>query len=412
MWLQSGKELPQSDAPQPSPGLAEVETEPGADSRSQQEDLRMMNTCSNYSGRWRLIFHFLTPYNKFPDTLSSSRNSTEQEEKLLEVLRRHKKAIGWTLTNLPWINPSICMHKILFEEDALSQRLNPTLLDVVKKEVTKLLAVGIIYPISDSQWVSPIQVVPKKSRMTVIKNWQDEMLNQATRKDHFPLLFVDQVLEKLVGYMQIHIALVDQHKTTFTCLFGTFAYTRMLFRLCSAPNTFQRCMISIFSDLLEDYMEVFMDDFMVYAESFEACLDNLSRVLRRCVDSNLVLNFEKCHFMVTKGIILGHLVLARGIELDKAKINAIFSLPNPASLREVRSFLGHEGFYRQFIKDFSKIALTLSKLLQKDADFVFNQPYVDAFQELKRRLTFTPILKAPNWVLQLHARSSPRPTSW
>ncbi|RDX85329.1 hypothetical protein CR513_33499, partial [Mucuna pruriens] len=128
----------------------------------------------------------------------------EQEDKLLKVLRQHKKAIG-----------------ILMEDDIKpirqqQRRLNPTILDVVKKEVTKLLVAGIIYPISDSQWVSLVQVVPKKSGMTVMKNQQDELvptriqnswrvcidyrrLNQATRKDHFPLPFIDQVLEKLSG---------------------------------------------------------------------------------------------------------------------------------------------------------------------------------------------------------------------
>ncbi|RDX65068.1 Retrovirus-related Pol polyprotein from transposon opus, partial [Mucuna pruriens] len=111
-----------------------------------------------------------------------------------------------------------------------------------------------------------------------------------------------------------------------------------------------------------DCMEVFMDDFTVYADSFEACLSNLSRVLKRCIDTNLVLNFEKCHFMVTEGIVLGHLVSNRGIEVDKAKIDVITSLPNPASVREVRSFLGHASFYRRFIKNFSKLALPLSKL--------------------------------------------------
>ncbi|RDY06962.1 Retrovirus-related Pol polyprotein from transposon opus, partial [Mucuna pruriens] len=105
-------------------------------------------------------------------------------------------------------------------------------------------------------------------------------------------------------------------------------------------------MISIFSDLLEDCMEVFMDDFTIYDESFEAYLDNLSRVLHRCIDSNLVLNFEKCHFMVTKGIVLGHLVSARGIKVDKAKIDVISSLPNPAFVWEVHLFLSHVGFYR------------------------------------------------------------------
>ncbi|RDX85484.1 Retrovirus-related Pol polyprotein, partial [Mucuna pruriens] len=134
----------------------------------------------------------------------------EQEEKLLKVLRQHRKAIGWKLSDLPGINPSICMHRILMEEDIKpirqqQRRLNPTLLDVVKKEVTRLLTVGIIYPISDSQWVSPMQVVPKKSGMTVMKNQHDELrvcidyrrLNQATRKDHFALPFIDQMLEKI-----------------------------------------------------------------------------------------------------------------------------------------------------------------------------------------------------------------------
>ncbi|RDY13901.1 Retrovirus-related Pol polyprotein from transposon 17.6, partial [Mucuna pruriens] len=350
----------------------------------------------------------------------------EQEDKLLEVLRQHKKAIGWKLSNLLGINPSIYTHRILMEEEVKpirqqQRRLNPTILDVVKKEVTKLLAAGIIYPISDSQWVSPVQVVPKKSGMTVMKNQQDELvptriqnswrvcidyrrLNQATRKNHFPLPFVDQVLEKLSGkfhycfldrfsgYMKIHIAPEDQHKTTFTCPFGTFAYTRMPFGLCNAPSTFQRCMTSIFSDLLQDCMKVFMDDFTVYADSFEACLSNLSKVLKRCIDTNLVLNFEKCHFMVAEGIVLGHLV-------DKSKIDVITSLPNPAFMLEVRSFLGHVGFYRRFIQNFSKLSLPLSKLLQKDVEFNFDQPCTEAFQELKSRLTSTPILQAQNWAL-------------
>ncbi|RDY01279.1 Retrovirus-related Pol polyprotein from transposon 17.6, partial [Mucuna pruriens] len=196
--------------------------------------------------------------------------------------------------------------------------------------------------------------------------------------------------------MQIHIAPVDQHNTTFTYQFGTFAYSRMPFGLCNAPSTFQCCMTSIFSNLLQDCMEVFMDDFTVYSDSFDACLENLSKVLRRCIDTNLVLNFEKCHFMVTEGIMLGHLVSNKNIEVDKSKIDIISSLPNPASVREIRSFLGHAGFYRRFIKNFNKLALPLSRLLQKDVDFNFDQPCIEAFQELKNRLTSAPILQAPN----------------
>ncbi|RDX97904.1 Retrovirus-related Pol polyprotein from transposon 17.6, partial [Mucuna pruriens] len=103
--------------------------------------------------------------------------------------------------------------------------------------------------------------------------------------------------------------------------------------------------------------------------------------------------------MVTEGIMLGHLVSSRGIEVDKAKIDIITCLPNPTSMREVRLFLGHDGFYKRFIKNFSKIALLLSKLLQKDVEFVFNKECIQAFEELKTRLTSTPILQAPNWEL-------------
>ncbi|RDY14386.1 Retrovirus-related Pol polyprotein from transposon 17.6, partial [Mucuna pruriens] len=228
-------------------------------------------------------------------------------------------------------------------------------------------------------------------------------LNQATHKDYFPLPFIYQVLEKLARkshyyfldgfsrYMQIHIAPEDQHKTTFTCPFGTFVCTRMPFGLCNVPSTFQCCMTSIFSKLVQDCMEVFMDDFTVYTDSFDACLENLSKVLTRCIDANLVLNFEKWHLMVTVGIMLGHLVSNKAIEVDKSKIDTITSLPNPASVWEVRSFLGHARFYRRFIKNFNKIALPLSKLLQKDVEFNFDQPYIEAFQELKNRLTSVPI---------------------
>ncbi|RDX82739.1 Retrovirus-related Pol polyprotein, partial [Mucuna pruriens] len=146
-------------------------------------------------------------------------------------------------------------------------------------------------------------------------------------------------------------------------------------------------------------MEVFMDDFTVYADSFDACLENLSKVLTRCMDTNLVFNFEKCHFMVTEGIVLGHLVSNRGIKVDKSKIDINTSLPNPTFVREVRSFLGHAGFYKRFIKNFNKIALPLSKLLQKDVEFKFDQPCIEIFQELKKRLTSAPILQAPNWDL-------------
>ncbi|CAN6707319.1 unnamed protein product [Malus baccata var. baccata] len=184
---------------------------------------------------------------------------------------------------------------------------------------------------------------------------------------------------------QIVIAPDDQEKTTFTCPFGTFAYRRMPFGLCNAPATFQRCMI-LWKRLLS-----------VFGDSFDGCLENLTIILKRCVETNLVLTWEKCHFMVRQGIVLGHIVSERGIEVDKSKIDLIRYLPSPTSVQEIRSFLGHAGFYRRFIKDFSKISNPLCRLLQKDVAFDFNEECEKAFNHLKEMLTSAPIIVPPDW---------------
>ena len=300
--------------------------------------------------------------------------------------------------------------------------------EVVKKEVLKLLDVGVIYPIADSKWVSPTQVVPNKSGVTVVENENNELiptrvtsgwrvcidyrkLNAGTRKDHFPLPFVYQMLERVTGhefycfldgysgYNQIEIALEDQEKTTFTCPFGTFTFRKMPFGLCNTPGTFQRFMMGIFSDMIEIILEIFMDDFSVFGDSYEECLENLRRVLARCQEKNLVLNCEKCHFMVTQGIVLGNIVSKNGIEVDKAKVYLISNLPTPKCVRDIRSFLGHVGFYRIFIKDFSAIARPLCNLLAKDVPFAWSQACEAAFDKLKTMLVSPPIMRSPNWNL-------------
>ncbi|KAH9716757.1 hypothetical protein KPL71_021569 [Citrus sinensis] len=206
-------------------------------------------------------------------------------------------------------------------------------------------------------------------------------------------------LDGYSGYNQILIAPKDQEKTTFTCSFGTFAYRRMPFGLCNAPATFQRCMLSIFSDMVEQFLEVFMDDFSVFGDSFDQCLHHLTLVLQRCIEKNLVLNWEKCHFMVKQGIVLGHIISSKCIEVDKAKVDLISNLPPLKIVREVRSFLGHAGFYRRFIKDFSKVSRPLCNLLAKDVPFIFNDSCLVAFEKLKQLLTSSPIIQAPNWSL-------------
>nr|GFB35739.1 DNA-directed DNA polymerase [Tanacetum cinerariifolium] len=291
------------------------------------------------------------------------------------------------------IDPRFCTHKILMEEDykpaiQSQRRVNSKIHDVIKKEVIKLLDAGMIYLIFDGPWVSPIHCVPKKGGITIVANENNELiltrlvtgwrvcidyrkLNDATRKDHFPLPFIDQMLERLagnkfycfldgfLGYFQIPTDPQDQEKTTFTCPYGTFAYRRMPFGLFNAPD----------------------------------------KMLKRREDTNLVLNWKKCHFMCKEGIVLGHKISKSGIEVDRAKVDVIAKLPHPTTVKGVRSFLGHAGFYRRFIQDFSKIARPMTRLLEKETPFVFSKECVNAFDTLKKKLTEAPILVVLDWNL-------------
>ncbi|GJW59792.1 reverse transcriptase domain-containing protein [Tanacetum coccineum] len=231
--------------------------------------------------------------------------------------------------------------------------------EVVRKGIMKLLDTGIIYPIADSPWVSPIHRVPKKEGITVVTNENDELV---------PIRTVT-------------------------------GWRANAFRAMQCPATFQRCMLAIFHDMIKESVEVFMDDFSVFGDSFDKCLKYLDKMLQCCKDAHLVLNWEKCHFMVKEGIVIGHKVSGAGLEVDKAKINVISKLPPPTNIKVVRSFLGHAGFYRRFIKYFSKIARPITKLLEKDTPFKFNNECQKAFEILKEKLTCAPVIIRPNWNL-------------
>nr|XP_034903990.1 uncharacterized protein LOC118041005 [Populus alba] len=278
-----------------------------------------------------LKYAFLGEDESYPIVISS-KLSIEQEQELLRVVRKHKKAIGWTITDLKGISPLLCTHRIYLEEEAKSvrqmqRRLNPNMKEVVRGEVLKLLDAGIIYPIANSKWVSPTQVVPKKSGVTVVKNENNELVPTRIQ----------------IGW-----------------------------RMCI------------------DYL---------YGDSYELCLMHLDKVLERCEESNLVLNWEKCHFMVTHGIVLGHIVSSKGIEVDKSKIEVIQKLPTPRTVKDVRSFLGHAGFYQRFIHSFSTIAKPLCNLLSQDVQFDWTSKCQEAFEKLKGLLTTAPIMQAPDWSL-------------
>ncbi|XP_070050106.1 uncharacterized mitochondrial protein AtMg00860-like [Nicotiana tomentosiformis] len=196
-------------------------------------------------------------------------------------------------------------------------------------------------------------------------------LNDATRKDHHSLLLIKCSrrwldTDAIASWMGIQ---------------ATIRYTlpqKMLRRSHSLAR------------------QVFVDDFTFFGEDFEDCLMNLKLVLERCEDTHLVLNWEKCHFMVKEGIILGHKVTAHGIEVDRAKVDVIARIPPPTSVKNIRSFLGHAGFYRRFIKNFSNITRPLTTLLAKDANFIFNVECLRAFVSLKEKLVSAHIMVTPD----------------
>ncbi|GKA67727.1 reverse transcriptase domain-containing protein [Tanacetum coccineum] len=283
-----------------------------------------------------LEYTFLEGDNKLPVIIAKDL-SVEEKAALIKVLKSHKRAIAWKLSGIKGINPEFYTHKILMEEDyepaVQHQRLvNPKIHDVIKKEVEKLLDAGLIYPISDSPWVSPVHCVPKKGGFTVVENDENELiptrlvtgwcvcidyqkLNDATRKDHFLLPFMDQILERLAG-----------------------------------------------------------NEYYCFLDGKES-------------------------FMVKEGIVLGHKISKNRIEVNKAKVDVIAKLPHPTTVKGVRSFLGHAGFYRRFIKDFSKISRPMNYLLEKNTPFIFSDECIQAFETLKKKLTEALILIALDWDL-------------
>nr|GEY25433.1 reverse transcriptase domain-containing protein [Tanacetum cinerariifolium] len=153
------------------------------------------------------------------------------------------------------------------------------------------------------------------------------------------------------------------------------------------------------SDSPWETMEVFMDDFSVFGDSFSSCLSHLDKMLKQCEDTNLVLNWEKCHSMVKEGVVLGHKISKSGIEVNRAKVNVIAKVPHPSSVKGVRSFLGHIGFYRRFIQDFSKIARPMTHHFEKETPLYFSKECIEAFNSLKKMLTEALILVASDWDL-------------
>jgi hypothetical protein len=298
----------------------------------------------------------------------------EEQVEYARILKDYSDVFAWAPTDLEGIPAELGEHTIDLQEGAVSvrqlqYRLNPRYLLMVKEEIDRLLEARFIYPVNNSEWVSPIVVVPKKVGVdgkVKIRVCQDfRKLNSATKKDYFPLSLTDIILDHVAGhqrysfldgfsgYNQVFIRMNDQLKTTFTTEWGTFAFNRMPFGLCNAPGTFQRLMMDIFKDFLRHFLEVFIDDFAVFSNQ-EDHLEYLRKTFQRCRETNLKLHPRKCFFGMSSGILLGYIVGPHGLQVDMDKVKTMLALLAPSNMKEIRGFLGCVGYYRRFVEGYTK----------------------------------------------------------
>jgi hypothetical protein len=267
-------------------------------------------------------------------------------------------------------------------------RLNPRYSLMVKEEIDRLLEAGFIYPVNNSEWVSPIVVVPKKVGADII-------LDHVAGHQRYSFL------DGFSGYNQVFIQMNDQLKTTFTMEWGTFAFNQMPFRLCNAPRTFQRLMMDIFKDFLRYFLEVFIDDFAVFSNQ-EDHLEYLRKTFQRCRETNLKLHPGKCFFGMSSGILLGHIVGPHGLQVDMDKVKTMLALLAPSNVKEIRGFLGCVGYYRRLIEGYAKRAIPLMELLKNDTEFEWIGNRQKAFEDLKIQLATAPILSSRDWTKDFH----------
>nr|GEY74937.1 DNA-directed DNA polymerase [Tanacetum cinerariifolium] len=284
-----------------------------------------------------LEYAFLEGDNKLPVIIAKELGD-EEKSALIKVLKSHKRAIAWKLSDIQGINPKFYTHKILMEVDYKpavqhQRRVNPKIHDVIKKEVEKLLDAGLIYPISDSPWASPVHCIPKKGGFTIVENKENELiLTRLVTEWRGTNTIVSSMVSP--GIFKFPLTLVIRRKQR-----SPVPTKRLSINACLSGCAMHRAR------------------FKVFGNSFENCLSRLDKMLQRCEDTNLCLNWEKSHFMVKDGIVLGHKISKNGIEVDKAKLDVIDKLPHPTTVKDC----------------------------------------IKAFQMFKKKLTKAPILIAPNW---------------
>jgi hypothetical protein len=276
----------------------------------------------------------------------------------------------------------------------------------LKKQIAKLQAKGFIRP-SSSPWGAPVLFVEKKDgthRMCV----DYRSLNEVTIKNKYPLPGIEDLFDQMKGasifskidlrsgYHQLKIRESDIPKTAFRTQYGLFEYTVMSFGLMNAPAYFMYLMNKVFMEYLDKFVIVFIDDILIFSKTMEEHEEHLTLVLQKLRFNQLYAKFSKCEFWLTEVAFLGHVISAGGISVDPSKVKDVLNWMSPTTALEIRSFLGLAGYYCRFIKDFSKIAKPMTKLLEKNKAFEWTKECQASFEELRKCLTSAPVLVLPD----------------
>ena len=306
-----------------------------------------------------------------------------------------------------------CDLKIELEPDhqppyASTYRMSPAELDELRRQLTDLSDRGFIQP-SQSPYGSPILFVRKKDG-TLRFCIDYRALNKLTVKNRYALPRTEELFDRLQGakvfskidlesgYWQVRIAEGDIPKTAFRTRYGHFEFMVMPFGLTNAPAAFQAAMNDLFREHLDDFVVVFLDDILVYSKDPSKHLEHLRIVLEKLHQHQFFAKLSKCSFGQESIEFLGHIVGPDGIKMDPKKVEAVRQWPRPATVTEVRAFLGLAGYYRRFVKGFSKIAAPLTNLTRQDSDVPasWDAACEEAFRALKEALTSAPVLLFPD----------------
>ena len=358
-----------------------------------------------------------------PDILTinlPSHLSVSESIELRVLLSKYRCAFAFSQSELGTCN--LMKHKIELL-DSTPVRCRPYRVSIserqeINKQVNDMLAQGIIQP-SYSPYASPVVLVSKKDgskRFCV----DFRKVNFLTRRQYWPLPRIDDALDRLAGckyfsaldimsaYHQVEMDEASREITAFTTPDGNYEFLRMPFGLCGAPQTYQRLMDITLSGLKNSFCLVFLDDILIPGHTIQEHNERLELVLQRLVDAGLRLKPSKCNFAMQEVLYLGHVISEAGIRVNPDKVKAVVEFKTPKTVTDVRSFLSLCSYYRKFIKFFSKIALPLNQLLQKNAKFVWTPDCEKAFREFKKRLISAPILAHfdPDCPLEIHTDAS------